>query len=297
MLFSPRTSLALAFAACLLLSLPARIGAQDRPYFVTYNHQLEEPGSLEVSVIPVFGTQRGGGDFLASWTELEYGMKGWWTAEFYLDGQSTRGDSTIFTGFRWENRFRPLMREHWINPVLYIEFENINAADKTLLEAVGHDTQADHATPNSIARLERQRELETKLILSSNFKGWNVSENFIGEKNLTGGPWEFGYALGVSRPLALAASPNRCNFCRENFVAGMELYGGLGDRRRFGLQDTSHYLAPLLAWNLPNGTTLRLSPTFGMNSASHRFLLRFGISYEIPAFGRRVRALFAPGAP
>ena len=43
--------------------------------------------------------------------------------EFYLEGQSTRGDSTIFTGWRLENRFRSLAREHPINPVLYLEYE------------------------------------------------------------------------------------------------------------------------------------------------------------------------------
>jgi hypothetical protein len=37
-----------------------------------------------------------------------------------------------FTGTRWENRFRPLLHEHWINPVLYVEFENTSGADKTL---------------------------------------------------------------------------------------------------------------------------------------------------------------------
>lgn len=113
--------------------------AQERAYFITYNHQMEEPGSLEISMNPVFGTQRGAGNFLASWTEFEYGAKGWWTTEFYLDSQTTRHDSTVFTGFRWENRFRPFLREHWINPVLYVEFEDINGADKTLLEVVGHD--------------------------------------------------------------------------------------------------------------------------------------------------------------
>jgi hypothetical protein len=271
--------------------------AQDRPYFVTYNHQLEEPGSLEVSVNPVFGTQRRGGNFLASWTEFEYGAKGWWTTEFYLDGQSTRRDSSVFTGFRWENRFRPLLREHWINPILYAEFENINAADKTMLEVVGHDVESDHAALNAVSRREHLREMETKLILSSNFKGWNLSENIIAEKILSNSPWEFGYAVGVSRPLALAARPDRCTFCAENFVAGAEMYGGLGDRYSFGLKDTSHYLAPLLAWNLPTGMTLRLSPTFGLNGKSHRFLLRFGVSYEIPGFGRRLGQMFRRKKP
>ena len=266
--------------------------SQERPSFITYTHQMEEPGSLEIAVNPVFGTQRGGGNFLATWTEIEYGVKAWWTTEFYLDGQSTRHDGSLFTGFRWENRFRPLKREHWINPVFYAEFEDINAADKTILEVVGHDGETDHAVPKAISRLERQREMELKLILSSNFKGWNISENFINEKNLNSNPWEFGYAVAISRPVALAARPDKCNFCPENFAAGVELYGGLGDRYSFGFHDTSHYIAPLLAWNMPNGITLRVSPTFGLNDNSHRFLLRVGFSYEIPGFGRRVSEMF-----
>jgi hypothetical protein len=284
----PRLTILVVFAAAFC----GGAYAQDRSYFITYNHQMEEPGSLEISVNPVLGTQRGGHSFLASWTEFEYGVKGWWTTEVYLDAQSTRRESTVFTGVRWENRFRLLWREHWINPVLYVEFENINGADKTMLEVVGHDGAADHLVPNNLSRRERKREIETKLILSSNLKGWNISENFIAEKNLANEPWEFGYAIGFSRPLALAARPDHCTLCAENFVAGVEFYGGLGDRHSFGLKDTSHYIAPLLAWNLPSGTTLRISPTFGLNGNSHRLLLRFGVSHEISGFGRRVAQLF-----
>ncbi len=280
-----------ALAALLVLAC-ASARSQERPYFITYTHQMEEPGSLEIATNPLFGTQRGGGNFLATWTEFEYGARGWWTTEFYLDWQSTRRDSALFTGFRWENRFRPLLREHWINPVLYVEFEDINGADKTLLEVVGHDGEADHAVPNSESRRERKREMEAKLILSSNFRGWNISENIIAEKNLTNSPWEFGYAIGASRPLALAARPNRCTFCPENFAVGAELFGGLGDRYSFGLRDTSHYLAPVVAWNVSDSVTLRLSPSFGLNGNGHRFLLRFGISYEISGFGRRVKQMF-----
>ena len=34
------------------------------------------------------------------------------------------------------------------------------------------------------ARGDVEREMELKLILGSNFDGWNLSENFIAEKNL-----------------------------------------------------------------------------------------------------------------
>jgi hypothetical protein len=277
----------LVLSAASFVSWPG--SAQERPYFITYSHQMEEPDHLEISINPIYGTQRGGNAFLGSSVELEYGIKGWWTKEFYLDGQSTLGDSTVFTCFRWENRFRPLMREHWINPVLYVEFENLNGADKTLLEVVGHDREADHAIANSAARRERLHEMETKLILSSNFRGWNVSENFIAEKNLNDQPWEFGYAAGVSRPLALAAVPEPCRFCRENFTAGVELYGGAGTAHQFGFSGTSHYLAPLLSWQLPSDTTFRIAPTWGLTHSSHRFLLRFGVSFELKGIRRWFR--------
>ena len=110
---------------------------------------MEEPGNLEVEFDTNYGTQKMGNAFVAPWVELEYGATAWWTTEFYLDTQSTFNDSTLFTGFRWENRFRPLMREHWINPVLYVEYENTSDADKTLKEVVGFDNQFDFSEPNS----------------------------------------------------------------------------------------------------------------------------------------------------
>lgn len=282
--------LAILFTTC--TAFAPRASAQDTPYFVTYSHHLEEPGSLEIELSSNYATQRGGNDFIAPWIEFEYGAKAWWTTEFYLDSQRTFNDGALFTGFRWENRFRPLMKEHWINPVLYVEYENTNGADKTMIEVVGFDGQADHAGRNAVASREHAHEIETKLILSSDFKGWNISENFIAEKNLGHEPWEFGYAVAASRPLRLAATPSPCNFCRENIVAGMEMYGGLGTTDSATLSGTSHYIAPILAWQMPSGVTLRVSPSWGLTDTSHRFLLRWGLTYEISGFGRKVRKLF-----
>lgn len=259
----------------------------QEPYFITYSHQMEEPGNLEIALKSVAGSPTGGNAFWGNALEFEYGVKGWWSSEFYLDGQSTASESTVFTGFRWENRFRPLLAEHWINSVLYAEFENINSADKALLEVVGHDTRDDFLARNE--RHEKKREAELKLILSSNFKGWNVSENLIAEKNLRGEPWEFGYALGTSRALSFLASARPCLLCRENFSAGAEIYGGLGDRYSLGLNDTSHYLAPVLEWRVPAGATFRVSPGFGLNDSSHGFLFRFGVAYEINQIASRLK--------
>src|SRR5215831_17576948 len=73
-------------AAQFLFLFSAACLAQERPYIVTYDHHLEEPGSLDIEYFSTFGTQPQGNDFHAFWVELEYGAKAWWTTEFYLDG-------------------------------------------------------------------------------------------------------------------------------------------------------------------------------------------------------------------
>ena len=104
--------------------------AQERAYFVTYDHYLEERGNLEIAVATTTGFPKAGNStYTAPWLELEYGITGWWTAELYFEGVTTRRDGSGFTGWRWENRFRPLKSEHRINPVIYIEYENINEAE------------------------------------------------------------------------------------------------------------------------------------------------------------------------
>ena len=151
------SAVSLLFAS--VISLPSS-RAQESPYIVTYDHYLEEPGNLEVEYFSTFGTQSGGNDFHAFWTELEYGATAWWTTELYLDGQTTFHESTIFTGLRFENRIRPLKHEHFINPILYVEYEEKNGADKILKEVEGHDVESDFLVPNAEARKDHVHELE-----------------------------------------------------------------------------------------------------------------------------------------
>jgi hypothetical protein len=136
------------------------VRAQENPYVVTYDQFLEEPRNLEIEYFSTYGTQRGGNNYHAYWVEFEYGATAWWTTELYLDAQTTFHDSTVSTGFRCENRFRPLKREHFINPVLYVEYEHVNEADKILKEIEGHDVEDDFLTPNAEARMEIKNELE-----------------------------------------------------------------------------------------------------------------------------------------
>lgn len=279
--FLPCCALFLALSA-----LP--LAAQNSPYFVAYDHHMEEVGNLEITHQSTFGFQKQNlPNFWAPLMELEYGVTGWWSSSLYLEAASQLHDATVFTGFRLENRFKPLRRDHLINPVLYFEFENINEASRIKKEIVGHAEPSNELLRD--LRAEKARELEGKLILSSNAKGWNIAENFIFEKNLTHDEGvEFGYALGLSRPLASIASGNSCRLCRENFNAGLELYGGLGSTEQFGFSDTAHYLAPTLAWRFAENSVLRVSPGFGLTMMSDRVLFRVGYTYEIPGFGSRI---------
>jgi hypothetical protein len=282
-----RSVLIVAFG---LFLVPFPCQAQEKPYFVTYSHDLEEPGNLEIETKTALGRPDSSTHYGAANMELEYGVRAWWTSELYLDGQATAQDSTLYTGFRLENRFRPVLRELPINPVLYVEFEDISGADKTTLEVVGHDGQSDLSAPNAEARREHKHEGELKLILSSNLKDWNISENFIAEKNFGHQPWEFGYAVGVARPLRTEASAHACTFCLQQFTAGAEAYGGLGDTWSLTLHDTSHYVGPIFGWQLPAHMRLSFSPAFGVTSSSMNRIYRAGLAYELPQVGSWFRS-------
>src|SRR5579863_7465171 len=130
--------------------------APDNPYFVTYSHDMTEPGTLELETKTAAARPHGGSPYGALAEEMEYGVTPWWTAELYFDGQATDDQSALFTGCRFENRFRPLRREYVINPVLYIEYESISGADKSILEFVGHDGQSDLSDPNRTAKLDQE---------------------------------------------------------------------------------------------------------------------------------------------
>jgi hypothetical protein len=282
------------FRGILLFVLIASVwsAAQESPYFVTYNDHMEEPGNLDIEMSTTTDVPRNGQKFyFAPYTEFEYGVTAKWTTELYLEGQATHGDSTIFTGWRIENRFRPLNRAHWINPVLYLEYENLNGASRIQKEIEGG--APDVTSPNWELRKLEVRELEGKLILSSDVHNWNLAGNFIAAKNFAQSEgFEFGYAFGFSRSLGTLASGANCHFCRENFSAGMEFYGGLGSTHNLGLSDTAQYAAPVFAWLVSDNATLRFSPGFGLTHESSPALFRFGYSYEIQGIGSKLSRLF-----
>jgi hypothetical protein len=272
---------------------PAFLSAQESPYFVTYDHHLEEPGNLELETYTTSGIPRAGQTaYVAPYMEIEYGVTARWTTELYLEGQGTIGDSAVFTGWRLENRFRLLKREHFINPVLYLEYERTSEATRIQKEIVGGGPNV--SSPNSELQPTKNHELEGKLILSSTLHDWNIAGNFIAEKNLSQAEgFEFGYAFGLARPLATLASGAQCRFCRENVIVGVELYGGLGSTEEgFSGHDTAHYFAPVMSWQVSENGSLRFSPSIALTHQGSPVLLRFGYSYEVRNFNSAIARLF-----
>ena len=273
---------------CLFSAALAR--AQEAPYFVTYDHHLEEPGNLEIETSATAGVPRSGQQlFVAPYAEIEYGVTGRWTSELYIESQATSGDSAVFTGWRIENRFRPLKREHGINPVLYLEYENVNEASRILKEIEGH-TEISSDRNSELSRTPAH-ELEGKLILSSDVHDWNLAVNFLATKNFsTSEGFEFGYALGVARALSRTVSGRQCRFCRENFV--LEMYGGLGSTLDLSLHNTAHYVAPAIGWQISDNSSIRFSTGIGLTHVSNPVVLRVGYSYEVRGFRRKLAQLF-----
>ena len=113
-----------------------------------------------------------------------------------------------------------------------------------------------------------------------------MSENFILEKNLSAAEGvEFGYAAGVSRAIGALASGTTCHFCAENFVVGVEAYGGLGSTLAFARDEQRHYVAPVVAWRVTDRSTIKTSVGVGLTESSDRYLVRVGWSCELPIRG------------
>ena len=52
------------------------------------------------------------------------------------------------------------------------------------------------------------------------------------------------------------------------------------------MDDTRHFVAPVLAWHLTDRMTLKASTGFGLTEPTDRYQVRIGWAYEFP-LGRR----------
>jgi hypothetical protein len=265
-------------ALFLIGSLHAQSGdarAANGANFVLYTHHTEEAGERKIMLMNDVGQEADGTSYVAQMVMLELGITDRWTSEVMIEGQNTSGRGGYsFTGFRWENRYR--FFEYGavpLNPVIYVEYEDLSDDTKYLMEVSG---RADAPTPAK-AR-PRERVLETRLILGEDFMDLlDVSFNWLNETDLDTGDTAFGYAAGFN--YSLSAPPDKKH--GESIVLGIELFGGLGNDRQGITADgsiTEHYLSPNILIRLRNGWKLKVGGAVGLTDVSQD-IFRLGLGH------------------
>jgi len=185
--------LAVTAALCLLVS---QASAGNEANFVLYDHHTDEKGETEVNVFSdlseAVGDEPG---YSAQLFELERALTDRWEAALYLEGDKIDGEDYLFSGLRIESRYRLFEYGAFLNPVLYVEYENLHPDHRYLLDVTGRtDTPEGPET--------WKHEIESKLIVGHDItKKLDVAFNWINETNIDTGRWEFGYALGFNYAL------------------------------------------------------------------------------------------------
>lgn len=298
-----KLNIALKLTIVLALSNCAfRAWAGNDLYFVTYNHYIEK-GEVELMLMNDFTDPSkfrreddGQRSYFSQMIEVEYGVTEQYATEFMLEGFAEPGTGqSRFTGFRWENRYRLFREEVPLNPMLYVEYEDLDPLTRFKMETSGWVRPP--YTENG-AEPDRERILESRLVLSQDFGHLNVAFNWINETDLNrGGFTAFGYSLGVrydfngghygGRESASPATHHHHEAEHEEAhrghrpTLGLELYGGLGDTRRFALDPSrqEHYLQPVMMFHLSDRVMFHLGLAIGLSKASDN-LVRTALAIE-----------------
>ena len=128
-------ALALMVGAC-LLGNEARAGNEAN--FVLYDHHTDEKGETEINVFSDFSNAVSGDPhYAAQLFEIERALTDRWETALYLEGDKIDGEGYDFAGWRLESRYRLFEYGTLLNPVLYVEYENLKTDHKYLLEVTG----------------------------------------------------------------------------------------------------------------------------------------------------------------
>ncbi|MBI5395519.1 MAG: hypothetical protein HZA91_09515 [Verrucomicrobia bacterium] len=301
-----KTSNLLALA---LAALAPNAGAGNDAYFVTYNHHIEK-GEWEVMVMNDFTwpskfkrQDDGLHSYFSNMIELEYGITEQWAAEIMLEGfEEVRTGKVDYTGERFETRYRLFKEDVPFNPVLYAEFEHLYPNTRFKMETSGWVRPPYHEEEGP--EPDRERILESRLVLSQDFGAWNVAFNWINETDLDdSGFTAFGYSMGVRYDFNgghyghhehEAEKTGEHGGCHHHgaseghehkwwmpAVAGVEMYGGLGDLEKFGLSLSrqEHYVQPLMMWHLSKDVMFHVGFAVGLSKASDN-LIRTAFAIE-----------------
>jgi len=284
-------ALALMVGAC-LVGNEARAGNEGN--FVLYDHHTDEKGETEINVFSDFSNAVSDDPhYAAQLFEIERALTDRWETALYLEGEKIDGEGYDFAGWRLESRYRLFEYGTLLNPVLYVEYENLKTDHKYLLEVTGRtDTPEGDATT--------KHEIESKLIVGHDITDkFDVAFNWINETNVDTGRWEFGYALGFNYALVgeanqeagehehkeRAHSTSRSDWDFKEIKVGGELYGGLGDSTlgpTLNPDVTQQYAELNLKAEFNNGLHIMLGGAAGLTSESEHALVRlmFGCEFE-----------------
>lgn len=157
-------------------------------YFTTYNHHIEA-GKWELMLMNDYtvpsslNRAEGEGHYFSQMIELEYEIAGRFATEFMIEGfEDVESGKSMFTGFRWENRFKLFEDETFLNPLIYAEYEHLQKETRYKMEVSGWVKPPYDEEDNGVEKDERI--LETRIILSHDFNNANIAFNWINETDL-----------------------------------------------------------------------------------------------------------------
>lgn len=304
--------------ASLLLALAAGPAvAGNGGFSVAYNSKIEK-GELELMLMTditapsKWAREDGQGTYLSQMLELEYAPLSQLATEFMLEWfVDFETGQAAFTGFRWEARFRLFKKDVPLNPMIYAEYEDLDPRTRFKMETAGWIKPPYEEEEGG--EIDRERILETRLVLSQDFGPVSLTVNWINETDLMTGFTEFGYAAGVMwmigghgghggeehetyacpmHPEEKGADGGACAKCGMKLAEveehhkgrvglGLEMYGGLGDIKAFGLSfpRQEHYLAPIIMYHITDKLMVHAQLAIGLSTASDH-LVRLAVGYD-----------------
>ncbi len=317
-----RVGIAVGFLAisAVVAPLGGSAWAGNNGYLVTYNSKVES-GEVELVlrndfILPsrFLREEEGFGKYLSHVLEFEYGVTDQFSTELYLVGfEDLKTHARDYTSFRWENRYRLFRQRRPLNPMVYVEYEDKSPHSRDKLEVAGW---VRPPYQESKGEAGREREIESRVVLSEDFGSVDVAFNWVNETDIETGRTAFGYSAGLMwmihhRGMKNAApgqslkrqagegcgcqtamSGCRCGHCQSRGAQcpcgrtgeigiGLEFYGGLGDSKAFGLNLSrqAHYFGPILMYHLSSRWMIHTQLAVGLSRVSDN-LFRVNLGYE-----------------
>ena len=231
-----RLILAVMLAAIPFLAFGTGAEAHMRDYILNQSYYTSKKGELELELYNDLNMPNKDTD--DTWNskhqvELEFGVTDHLQLSVYEVAAWDREKDWHQEEWKLEGKYRFLEAgELPVDIALYAEYANPN----------GHnDVSSD--------------EMELKLILGKNIGDWNVTGNFITEREINQHEdWQFEYTLGAHYPV------------KPNLHLGLELKGTLGNSDEFGPNADNHelQLMPVVGFSPTPKTKILFGPAFGL---------------------------------